>query len=187
MENEKRKSAGYRSASYLAKIAMLAALATGLLLIEFPIFPAAPWLELNVSDLPALIASFMFGPLSGVVVNGVKNALWLLIHGTSTGFVGELSNLVSGSLYALVAGIVYKLKKDKLGAVLALVLSGAVFTVSMQLFNRFALLPLYGMTAEELMRPALLWTLLFNVIKTCVTGALTFFLYKSTHRLLNRF
>jgi hypothetical protein len=31
------------------------------------------------------------------------------------------------------------------------------------------------------------WTLLFNAIKVVLTGGITFFLYKGTRRLFNRF
>lgn len=175
------------SPTIIAKIAMLSAAASILLFIEFPIFPATPWLRLNVSDAPALIASFMFGPLAGVVVNAVKIGICLLIRGTSTAFVGDLSNLVSGSLYAIVAGVVYILKKDKLGAIIALISSGAVFCASMWLFNQFILLPFYNMTEQSVLIPALWWTLLFNVIKVTLTGILTFFLYKTISKLLNSF
>ena len=86
----------YRSATYIAKIAMLCAAAVGLLYIEFPIFTATPWLELNVSDFPALLASFMFGPISGVIVNGVKVGLCLFVqnYSNNTNFKKHLKQTV---------------------------------------------------------------------------------------------
>ncbi len=185
-EQGKKRGTAYTSATYIAKIAMLAAAAMGLLYIEFPIFPATAWLKLNVSDFPALIASFMFGPISGVIVNGVKVGLCLLLRGTSTGFVGDLSNLVSGIVYALAAGVIYKIKKDKIGAIISLVASGALFVLSMWAFNLFVLLPFYNIpqsTYPEVMA----WTVLFNVIKVGVTGLVTFIVYKSVHKLFDRF
>ena len=175
------------SATVIAKIAMLSAAASILLFIEFPLLPATPWLELNVSDVPSLIASFMFGPVAGVIVNCVKIGICLIIRGTSTAFVGDLSNLVSGSLYALVAGVIYLVKKDKTGAIISLIVSGAVFCLSMWVFNQFVLLPFYKMTESSVVIPALWWTLLFNVIKVTLTGLITFFIYKAISKLLNSF
>lgn len=175
------------SVAYLAKLAILSAIAVVLLYIEFPLFPATPWLELNVSDVPTLLASFMFGPLSGAIVNAVKLGVCLLLRQTSTGFVGELSNLVSGSLYALIAGGVYMVRKNKVGAILSLVVSSAVFCLSMWICNQFFLLPMYGITDSAAMMPLLWWTLLFNVVKTVLTSAITFFIYKGTHKLFMRF
>ena len=187
MQNNKEKEKKKFSATTIAKIAMLSATASVLLFIEFPIFPATPWLKLNVSDAPTLIAAFMFGPISGFAVNAVKIGICLLIRGTSTGFVGDLSNLISGSLYAIVAGVIYLTKKDKIGAIIALIVSGAVFCASMWICNQFILLPFYNMTEESVLMPALWWTLLFNVIKVTLTSLITFFLYKTISRLLNSF
>lgn len=187
VKDEKKRSNTYRSATYLAKIAMLSALGCILLVIEFPIFPATPWLKLNFSDLPTLLASFMFGPVSGIIVNAVKVGITLLARGTSSGFVGDISNLISGTLYALTAGIIYKIRKDKIGAILALASGSFVFCVSMILCNAFILLPAYGITEKSAIAPLLLWTLLFNVIKTVATSLLTFLLYKKTHMLMQKF
>lgn len=187
VKEEKKRSNTYRSATYLAKIAMLSALGCILLVIEFPIFPATPWLKLNFSDLPTLLASFMFGPVSGIVVNAVKVGITLLARGTSSGFVGDISNLISGTLYALTAGIIYKIRKDKIGAILALAAGSFVFCISMILCNAFILLPAYGITEKTAIVPLLLWTLLFNVIKTVATSLLTFLLYKKTHLLMQKF
>ena len=184
---QKKRSNAHRSAAYFAKIAMLSALGCVLLLIEFPIFPATPWLKLNFSDLPTLLASFMFGPISGTIVNAVKVGVTLLARGTSSAFVGELSNLISGTLYALTAGIIYKIKKDKIGAVVALATSSFLFCLSMIVCNAFILLPAYGIVDKEVMFPLLGWTLLFNLIKTVATSLLTFFLYKKLHTLFKKF
>lgn len=174
------------SATFLAKVAMLTALGVVLLYIEFPLFPAVPWLKLNFSDCPTLMASFMFGPVTGIFVNAFKILICLLLRGTSTNFVGDLSNLVSGSLYAATAGIIYMRKKNKTSAVLALAISSAIFCLSMWVCNQFFLLPLFGLTESSVMYPALLWTLLFNVIKTVLTSLLTFFIYKKGHTLFNK-
>lgn len=175
------------SVNYLAKISILSALAVVLLYLEFPLFPATPWLEINFSDVPTLLASFMFGPVSGAVVNAVKVGMCLLLRGTSTGFVGDLSNLVSGTLYALVAGLIYLLHKNKRGAIVSLAVGSVVFCLSMWLCNQWFLLPMFHITDSNVVTVTLWWTLLFNVIKTVATSVITFFLYKSTHRLFLRF
>lgn len=169
----------------LAKCAVLAALGVLLLFVEFPLLPAVPWLKLNISDLPSLLASFMFGPLWGVAVNAVKVAISMAW--SSTGFVGELSNFISGSLYCLVAGLIYLKHKTKVGAVISLACSSVVFCAAMWLCNQFLLLPFFGMTDNAVVVPALWWTLLFNVIKTAITSVVTFVVYKSTHKLFARF
>lgn len=183
----KRKATAKRSVSYLAKISILSAMAVVLLYIEFPLFPAVPHLKLNVSDVPALLATFIFGPVSGTIVNAVKIGVCLLIRGTSTGFVGDLSNLISGTLYVVTAGLIYKFNKSKLGAVLSLAISSIVFCGVMWVCNQFMLLPFFGIKEDAVIMPMLWWTLLFNLIKCVLTSIITFFIYKRTHKLLNRF
>lgn len=186
-KKQKKPRTKYASASYLAKMGLLSAAAALLLFIEFPIFPATPHLKLNVSDFPVLLASFIFGPISGIVVNAVKVGLCLLIRGTSTAFVGDISNLVSGTLYALSAGVIYMLKRDKTGAVLALVCGSLIFCLSMWVCNDLFLLPLFGITDKAAKLTMLWWTLLFNVIKTFLTSLITFYVYKKVRRLFDKF
>lgn len=180
-----RRETTVHSAIYLAHVAFFSALGVALLYLEFPLLPATPWLEMNFSDVPTLLASFMYGPITGAAVNIVKILVKLLISGTSTNLVGPLSNLISGTVYAVVAGVIYKIRRNKKGAVLSLLVSSLVFCGAMWLCNQFILLPVYGMTEHSVMMPALWWTLLFNVIKTAATCVITFLLYKPLSRALH--
>ena len=51
----------------LTGTAMLAAVATVLMYMEFPIPIMPAFIKLDVSELPALIASFAYGPVAGIV------------------------------------------------------------------------------------------------------------------------
>ena len=179
------REVAFKSVTYLTKIALFSAMAVVLLYIEFPLLPATPWLKLNVSDVPSLLAAFMFGPISGTVVNAVKVGVCLLIRGTSTGFVGDLSNLISGTVYAVVAGLIYLIRRNKKGAIVALCVSSVTFCGVMWLCNQYMLLPFFGMSDPTVMMPALWWTLLFNFIKTAITCVITFLIYKPLSRALH--
>lgn len=186
-KKQKAQKIAKKSVSYLAKVSILSALAVILLYIEFPILPAVSHLKLNVSDVPGLLGAFMFGPITGTIINAVKVGLCLLLRGTTTGFVGDLSNLVSGTLYVVVAGVIYLIKKNKLGAIIALIASSLVFCIAMWFCNQWFLLPMFGIKEQSAMMTMLWWTLLFNVIKTVLTSVITMFIYKGTHRLFNKF
>ena len=69
------------------------------------------FIKMDFSELPALIAAFAYGPLSGVIVCLIKNLINLL--STQTGGVGELSNFILGCAFVLPAGLIYKHKKTK--------------------------------------------------------------------------
>ena len=102
---------------YVAVTAMLSAVATVLMYLEFsvPIMPG--FIKLDVSELPALIASFSMGPISGLAVCLVKNLIKLFF--TSTAGVGELCNFLLGACFVVPAGIIYSRRKTFKGAIIA--------------------------------------------------------------------
>ena len=101
---------------YLTVTAMLSAVAYVLMFIDFPIpFLIPSFIQMDISELPALIGTFSMGPMCGVLICLVKNLLHLFI--TSTGGVGELSNFLLGVVFVLPAGYIYKKKKNKKSAV----------------------------------------------------------------------
>lgn len=114
---------------YITVTAMLSAVAYVLMFIDFPIpFLIPSFIQMDISELPALIGAFSMGPMCGVLVCLVKNLLHLFI--TSTGGVGELSNFLLGVMFVLPAGIIYDMKKNKEsarnGALIGAVLMGLV-------------------------------------------------------------
>ena len=81
----------------LTVTAMLSAVAFLLMFIEFPIPALIPaFVKLDVSDLPELLAAFSLGPVYGVAVALLKNLLFLVLHGTSSAYVGEVFNFIYG-------------------------------------------------------------------------------------------
>ena len=79
-------------------------------------------------QLPALLAAYAMGPVSGIAVCFIKNAINLL-H-TQTGGVGELSNFILGVCFVLPAGLIYKRKKTQKSAMIG-ALAGAVLMLSL--------------------------------------------------------
>ena len=120
---------------------MLAAVATILMYMEFPspIMPA--FIKMDISELPALIASFAYGPLSGIAVCLIKNLIKL--PSTSTAAVGELFNFVMGALFVGVAGIVYKKNKTRKGAIIGAVAGALIMALVSLPYNYFVVYPAY--------------------------------------------
>lgn len=196
----------YFSATRMSVIAVFAALAFALYLVRIPLaFAFAPWLELNFSDIPALIGTFALGPMAGSIVVIVKILLKLVVQGTSTAFVGELADLLIGLALVLPAGAVYRKKRTVGGAVLALVAGSVCSVACAVLANRFVLIPFYAkqwgmgtlagmLTAlfpsctEENFYTFYLWAsvLPFNLLRCLAAGIVTFFVYKHVSRLIKR-
>ena len=77
--------------------ALLSAIAYVLAFVEFPVPLSPSFAKMDLSDFPALIGAFAFGPISGLLIELVKNALQLLT--TSTGGIGEIANFLMGAAY----------------------------------------------------------------------------------------
>ncbi|WP_252224429.1 ECF transporter S component [Clostridium sp. ZBS2] len=161
------------------KISLLSALALILMYLEIP-YPVFPWLKIDLSDVPALLGAFGFGPLAGVTIELIKNILILLIKGSQSGFVGELANFLVGVSLILPAGILYKRNKSKESAILGMILGGVCIEIIGIISNVYLLLPAYGMqmSSAELLRYVTVGLVPFNGIKAILVCTLTYVLYK---------
>jgi len=138
------KETKFFSTSRIAVIALFSALSGvlyGLLRIPLPFF--ASWLELNFSDIPALIGTFALGPISGALIIFFKIIIKLIISNTSTVFVGELADLLVGLAFVVPAGIIYKRRRTLKGAVVAMLIGSAASIAMAMVANRLILIPFY--------------------------------------------
>lgn len=185
----------------LTGTAMLGAVAAVLMYLEFPIPIMPAFVKLDVSELPALIASFAYGPVSGILVCLIKNLIKL--PSTSTAAVGELFNFVMGALFVGVAGLVYKRNKTRKGAILGAVLGALVMAVASVPYNYFIVYPAYvvmyhlpldaiiGMyqainpKVNGLLACLLTFNLPFTFVKGALDAALCFLVYKPLSPILH--
>lgn len=168
----------------LVKISLLSALAYLLTFVRIPLFflPFFPqFLKLDIAELPALIAGFAFGPISGVVVVFARNVLDFLTK-SSTGGVGELSNFIIGSSFVVTASMVYKFNKSKKNAIKGVIL-GTLAMAFLGLFsNKYLIFPLYGMPADW--RFLFSYIVPFNLIKGTLNSFVVLLIYKKISGLL---
>ena len=106
--------------------------------IQVPLSPS--FAKMDLSDLPALIGAFAFGPLCGVIVELIKNVMQAF--SSSTGGIGEIANFLMGSSFAVTAGLIYQRNKTKANAVIACLIGSIVMAVAAALTNYYILLPL---------------------------------------------
>jgi riboflavin transporter FmnP len=165
--------------SKLIKISLLSAIAIILMYFDFPIIPAFSWLKIDLSDVPALLGAFGFGPLAGVIIELIKNLLIPLIRGSQTGFVGETANFLFGASLILPASFIYYRNKSKKNAILGMILGGIFMEIMGIIGNVYLLLPAYGMKMSADMLQNYVWALLaFNGVKAIMVSVLTYILYK---------
>lgn len=127
----------------IAVTAMLSAAATVLMFLEFPIpFLIPSFVELDFSELPALLAAFSLGPVSGVVVCLVKNVIKGLLF-SGTGGVGEMCNFLLGICFIIPAGVIYRYKKTRSGALIGALAGAVIMAVCSVPVNYFISYPVY--------------------------------------------
>lgn len=133
-----------KNLSNLVKTALMGTMAFVLMFLEIslPIIPV--WLKLDFSDLPALVAGFALGPVSGVVAQAIKILLFLLFKGTTSGFIGELGNFLMGVALVLPASIIYNNKKCRKNAVIGMIVGLVCMTIASGLTNYYLLIPVYA-------------------------------------------
>ena len=86
-----------KNVNKMIKISLLVAIAVVLMYFDFPIIPLFPWLKIDLSEVPALMGGFAYGPVAGGAIVILKVLLRFLVKGTQTGFIGELANIIAVS------------------------------------------------------------------------------------------
>jgi len=196
------------STSRIAKVAILSALSFVLYMFakfQLPIFPS--FLELHFSHVPALIASFLLGPVDAAVVIAVK--ILLKLPFSSTVYVGELSDLIIGLAFVVPPGIIYSKKRSLRGALVGLIAGSVASIIAAILFNIYVAIPFYvqlffggdfdkiiaicspfapGLNRENFNLLYSLYIVLpFNLLRCAVMGIITFLLYKRISKIFNKF
>ena len=186
----------------LTVTAMLCAVATVLMFLDFSLPMFIPsFVKMDVSELPALLASFSLGPVYGVAVCLVKNVLNMIFHG-STGGIGELCNFLIGAAFVATAGVLYRVNKTRRGAVIATLVGALVMAVVSVPVNYFISFPVYsamfgGMDAiigayqslrpgtNGLMECLLVFNMPFTFVKGLLVSVLCFLIYKPLSPILH--
>lgn len=185
----------------LVTIAVAAAVSFVLMLLEFHLPIAPEFIKLDLSDIPALVLAFTFGPLAGVLTELVKNLLHLFV--TKSAGVGELSNFLLGCAFVIPAGLIYKHNKTRKNALLAM-LAGTLCFSLMGIFSNYRIMfPFYtkvsGIPMEAIVamcqkilpfvdsefKVILLSVTPFNLLKGILVSVVTFLLYKRLSPILH--
>ncbi len=136
-QSQSRKKMIFR----VALTGVMTALAEVLMMLEIPLPLMPGFLKYDLSDIPALFAGFVCGPLAGVIVELLKNLIHMPL--TNTQYIGEVANFISGSIFVLTGALVYRRMRSKKGVVLSLAAGTVALTIATSFVNYFFSLPLY--------------------------------------------
>lgn len=191
----KKKKKSIFTVHAIARIAVFSAIAIVLYVLpfppfNFPIFPAVPFLNIHFDEVPALIAGFAYGPLTGFFVLTIRTLVKLPF--STTGMIGEFADWLFSISFIVPAAFYYRSNRTLKGAIVSLIigsLSQTLVAVSGNLYfiaDWFNNLYNGNLFSAMSMSTYIKWLIPFNLIKDILVSLVTFATYKSVHKLFDR-
>ena len=184
------------STGNLARMAILAAAASILFLLQIPV---VAFYKLDFSNIPVLLGAFAMGPVPGLIILGLKSAIATL-RTTSAG-VGDLADFIMGAALILPAALIYHRQKSRKNALIGMAVGTLCMTVISVVVNKYIMLPFYmgafHMDMEGILaytntagidsewKLLLLITAPFNLLKGVVLSIVTGLIYKPLSPILH--
>lgn len=198
------KSKKFLNIRKIAATAMLSAISFVLMFIEFPIpMLIPPFIKFDISDLPALLGAFAFGPWTGALIELLKNLLHIVFKGSSSAYVGELCNFILGAMMCITAGCIYKNQKNKKHAIIGAICGAGVMAVISVPINYFIVYPTYVIAykmpmtviidmykkllpaSNTLLKSLIIFNMPFTFVKGIIDAIICIFIYKPLSPLLH--
>ncbi len=182
--------------------AMLAAVSAVLMFFDFSVPFMPVFIKMDISELPALLAGFAYGPVSGVAVCLIKNLVNLTR--TTTSGIGELCNFLLGAAFVLPSALIYKHKKTRKGAAVGAVVGAALMALLSLPINYFISYPVYASfipgamdaiismyreilpSVDGLLACLVTFNLPFTLIKGIIDAVICFLIYKPLSPVLHK-
>lgn len=188
------------SAKVLAVIAMFAAVGYLLRFLEVPAPFSPSWLKIDLSVVPALLGSFLYGPVAGLIIDGVKEVLHILT--SNSGGVGELANFMMEAALIVPACLFYRKTKFKYHTAIGCAVGCGLMGAMGAFMNYFVLFPLYSQFmpmpaiigayqalfpfVTEAWQAVLIHALPFNIIKGALISGVALLLLKPLAPILTK-
>lgn len=175
-------------------LGLLSGLSYVLMLLESP--PYLGFLRVELSDVPAIVGAFTYGPVAGVIIELIKNLLKALTA-SKTAFIGEAANFMISVAYVVPAAILFRKLKGKGKIFLTFFIATISMTVIGFLINYFVTIPMYAqfMPMEVILEGAAFipvihdkFTLIlygispFNIVKGILMGITGYYTYQGVKR-----
>ncbi len=177
------------SVGVMTRVAILAAAASILFLIQIPI---VAFYKLDLSNIPVLLGAFSMGPVPGMMILALKSLIGLL--SSSSAGIGELADFIMGTALVLPAALIYQQNKTRKSAIIGMAIGTLCMVVAGVLANKYIMLPFYmgafHMDMDGIIKAAGVagvdseWKLLlmitapFNLLKGVVISVVTALIYK---------
>ena len=184
------------SVGVMTRVAILAASASILFLIQIPI---VAFYKLDLSNIPVLLGAFSMGPIPGMMILALKSLIGLL--SSSSAGIGELADFIMGAALVLPAALIYQQNKTRKSAIIGMAVGTLCMVIAGVLANKYIMLPFYmgafHMDMDGILRFANVagvdseWKLLlmitgpFNLLKGVVLSVVAGLIYKPLSPILH--
>ncbi len=181
MERNKMQTKTKNNLKKMTTAAILAAISIEVACFEIPIVPVFPFLKLDFSQVPLILAGMVLGIGPGIGATAICAIISLFITGTASAGVGTAFNFVLGSLFILLYYGAHRLVGSRLRDFLALGIACLLCIVIACFLNYVGVVPLYkliGMVPDnfDAMYFVIFGALPLNLVKwisnTAIAGGL---------------
>ena len=144
--------------------------------LSFPILPSASYLRFEPSEVPAILAAFLFGPKAGVAVILIKDILYLLLRASDP--FGPLADFIAASTFVYTTAWLCRADYSTFRFILA-GLGGVLARVMIMIPVNLVILQLeFGMPFSQIIGIMLPALVPFNLLKGIINAAISFWLIK---------
>lgn len=166
----------------LVMVALFTALAyVVMIMIHFPV----QFLTLDLKDAIITLCGLAFGPLSALFISVVV-PLIEMVTVSGTGIYGCVMNILGSASFSVTVSLVYKYKKNFVGAIIGLISGVCAMTAVMMLFNLIVTPAYTHMPVSEIQKMIPTLLLPFNLIKAVLNASLVMMIYKPVSTLLQK-
>lgn len=128
----------------LVIMALMSAISLVVYYFDFPVPLMPSFIKLDLSNVITLLVGFSLGPVEGVVVCLIKNLVHILIKGMGTTMgIGDIFDFVSGAVFVLTAGFIYKRNRTKKNAIIGCFAGALAMALVSLPLNYFIVYPIY--------------------------------------------
>lgn len=173
--------------------------------LKFPLpflFPS--FLDIQFSNLPAIIGGYALGPIAGSAIVAIRTLIKLPF--SSTAMVGELIDLIVGVATVLTSSLIYKKIHTKKGAIYGMIAGIFVWVLIAVMANWLFVLDFYiefyfdgaveplvgmmsvipGITVDNYLERFILYAAIpFNILLATLVYGITFLVYKRISHLIH--
>ncbi len=144
------------------------------MLIHFPIIPAASFLEYDPADIPIYTVTLMYGPAYGLVITILVSLIQGLTVSAQSGVYGIIMHIISTGAFVLMLSIVHhNIKKLKYGFIISLI-CGIFAAVIIMIPANLIITPYFMGTPVEVVKSLLIPAIIpFNIVKQCINALVT--------------